>query len=484
VGQPVAGDSLVLELGYIHEKDTAVSWHHVWSTPGFNVNTWKPQNAPYQYFKQVMIPITNEDYLCDHFQFRFRNYASLEPQQGMEGWEGNVDQWHIDYIRLNVNRNINDVFTNDLAFVSPTTSLLQNYQAMPWKQFSSADKKSNFTNQLTNLAGSPRTSLYQYTITRNGNVVGSYSVDAIDIEPYHTSGIQGKASQASPPVSFSPSSLTDTTTFVITHLFQNRAGVDPYPQNDTCVFEQKFLNYYAYDDGTAEYGYCLNNQYNIGSLAMKFSLRQPDELSAVRMWFNHTKNDENLNASFSIIVWKDENGAPGEGLDTLENCKPATQFLDFAEYRFDKKIPVSGDIWVGFKQQGNVQLNIGFDQNNNSREFFKYNTDGHWTTSVFRGTPMIRPMFGTLPPLNNIQETIPSHTVIAPNPAHDYFQIRNYELGITKIEVYNVLGSKIDEKICDSENMQMNIANYSPGIYIIKVYIKNNIVETLKLIKN
>jgi len=482
--QPNINDSLVLEFGFTALGDTAITWKHIWSTPGFNVNQWTSGN-PYQYFKQVMIPITDDYYFCNNFQFRFRNYASLEPQQGIPGWEGNVDQWHIDYIRLDVHRSTNDVFTNDLAFVSPTTSFLKNYQAMPWKQFQNEDMKSNFTNQLTNLSDGVRTSTYEYQITRNGNTVASYVRGAIDIDPYFTNGIQNKAEQASPPISYKPNSLSDTTTFRITHIFQIDAGIDIYAQNDTCVFEQKFLNYFAYDDGTAEYGYVLNNQYNIAFLAMKFSLNRSDSLSAVRMWFNQTKNHENEEATFSIIVWKDNNGEPGEIIFTLEACKPefGEEFLDFAEYRFNKILLDTGKFWIGFEQQGNVQLNIGFDQNNDSRAFFRYNTQGVWETSAYAGTPMIRPVFGDLKPLKiNITQRLT--TTIAPNPATDYIQISNQEIPITKVEIFNIIGQIIDTKQCRDNYIQMNMTNHPPGIYFVRVTTANHTVETFKLIKN
>ena len=484
--QPDKGDSLVLEFGYTRIGDTAVTWNHVWSTQGFNINIWTSDPlTPHQYFKQVMIPITNVNYLCDNFQFRFRNYASLEPQQGISGWEGNVDQWHIDYIRLESNRTITDVYSNDLAFVSPTTSLLKNYQSMPWKQFNAAAVKTNFTNQLTNLSTGTRTSMYQYAITRGENQYGNYSTGVIDIDSYVENGVQNKPDQASPSVRFSLNTLNDTATFAITHIFQNAAGIDIHPQNDTCVFIQKFYNYYAYDDGTAEYGYCLNNEFNTAYLAMKHSLLVPDTLTAVRMWFNHTKNDENADATFTIIVWKDDNGQPDEIIYTLEENKPAfaNSFRNFVEYKFDKKILVSGDIWIGFEQKGNTQLNIGFDQNNDSREFFRYNTRGEWETSAFQGTPMLRPVFGDLVILN-INETKPSRTTVAPNPTQNNILITNYELRITKVEIFNIMGAKMDEKIGNSETVEMHVADLPTGIYLVKIYKENCPPEVFKLIKN
>jgi hypothetical protein len=488
--QPEINDSLVLEFAYYDADKNITVWNHIWSTPGFSVNKWTSEN-PLEYFKQVMIPITDEKYLNPQFQFRFRNYASLEPQLGIMGWQGNVDQWHIDYIRLDIDRNYKDVFTNDLAFVSPTTSFLKNYQAMPWKQFQPADMKSNFTNQLTNLSDGVRASTYKYFINQNEE----YQTGVIDIDPYFTHGIQKKESQAAPAISFTPNYLTDNTTFRITHIFQNAAGVenDFRIANDTCVFEQKFQNYYAYDDGTAEYGYCLNNQYNIAFLAMKYTLRVPDSLSALHMWFNHTKNSENKDAQFTIFVWKDDNGQPdiNNRLYILEGNKPDTlHFSDFAEYKFDKKILVgekdkgTETIWVGFEQKGNVQLNIGFDQNNDAREFFKYNTNGNWTTSAFRGAPMLRPVFG-----NPLNVSVPTHKIstikIAPNPANDRIEITNYELRIKSVEIYDVMGRKqLSHTANHIPQTTIDVSHLSAGIYFVRIYSENNTIETVKLIKN
>ena len=478
--QPDANDSLVLEFGYMKAGEPI--WDHIWSTGGFSLSSWISEN-PLEFFKQILIPITNDNYLCDSFRFRFRNYASLEPQQGISGWEGNVDQWHIDYIRLDINRTKDDKFTNDLAFVSPTTSFLKNYQAMPWKQFQYADMKPNFTNQLANLNSTPRTATYKYSITRSGNsVTPDYVTGAIDIDPYTTSGIQTKPEQAFPVISFKPS-LNDTATFKITHIFQNTAGTDFALANDTCVFEQKFLNYYAYDDGTAEYGYCINNVYNRAYLALKIPLRVADELSGVQMWFNHTKNSENEQAIFSIMVWDDNNGEPGDKIYEMEGLRPqfTSQFLNFFTYKFDEKIRVSGTIWVGFRQQGNVQLNIGFDQNTDSRAFFRFKTQNDWTISAYKGTPMIRPCFGDT--FYSVPENAPiSNIKVFPNPTNGELRVMSGELKVENVEVFDIYGrkQKAESKKQKAEGeIVINIGNLSAGIYFLRVN-----EQTVKIIKN
>jgi len=479
--QPDANDSLVLEFGYM--KGDEPVWDHIWSTGGFSLKTWTDEN-PLEFFKQVLIPITNENYLSNSFRFRFRNYASLEPQQGILGWEGNVDQWHIDYIRIDTGRNMNDKFTNDLVFVSPTTTFLKNYQNVPWNHFEKAAIKDHFTNQLANLSDAPRTATYKYSITRNGNnVTPDYVTGAIDIDPYITHGIQTKPEQATPAISLNPSKLTDTATYIITHVFQNTAGIDFATANDTCVFEQTFLNYYAYDDGTAEYGYCINNTYNRAYLAMKFQILKDDQLSAVQMWFNHTKNSENENAQFSIMVWEDNNGEPGKELSKMEGVRPQfnpIHFLDFVTYKFDNKIPVKENktYWVGFEQQGNVQLNIGFDQNTDSRAFFRYKTQNEWNSSAYKGTPMIRPLFGDT--FYSVPENAPlSKIKVFPNPTTGVLNLiqERIEMSDMRCEIYDIYGRKMSQ--ISNLKSQINISHLPAGIYFLRVD-----GQTVKVIKN
>jgi len=486
--QPNVNDSLVLEFGFTKDilPDSSLTvWKHIWSTSGFALKDWTSQN-PLQYFKQILIPITDANFFCDKFQFRFRNYASLS-EESHDSWVGNVDQWHIDYIRLDVNRNYKDEFTNDLAFAIPTTSMLEKYQAMPWDQFHKDDLKKNFTNYLTNLSDGSRSSTYKYFIFKNSNIVYTHSdQNALSTNPYFSHGFNIIEIQRNPPITYLPA-LTDTTTYKIVHVYANTAVGEVFClSNDTCVFEQKFGNFFAYDDGTAEYGYCLNNPLNYAFLAMKFSLREPDTLSAVRMWFNHTKESANLNASFTIMVWKDENDKPGSVIYKQEKNKPGfgNHFLDFSEYRFNEKILLdTGVFWIGFEQHGNVQLNIGFDQNTDSRDYFKYNTNGNWENSVFKGTPMLRPVFGKL---NNLSiKNIPATTtVVYPNPTTGQLTIDNGQWTINNVEIYDIYGRKqLSIVNCQLSINVINISHLPAGIYFVRIYKDNNTIETVKIVK-
>src|SRR5690606_35655855 len=120
-----AEDSLYLDL-YAPDEDT---WYPVWSRAG---------TAPPDRFEQVMVPITEARHLKSAFRMRFRNDASLG---------GMVDQWHIDYVRLDRNRSAADTVLQDVAFVYEQPGLLQPYTAVPYAKFT-ASPSSYMANQV------------------------------------------------------------------------------------------------------------------------------------------------------------------------------------------------------------------------------------------------------------------------------------------------------------------------------------------------
>ena len=89
---PETNDSLVLEFGIPNEFDT--TWHHIWSAPGQTLAQFLQENDS-NYFKQVMIPITDLNYFKSSFFFRFYNYASIANSTQPTS-RGNEDHWNID----------------------------------------------------------------------------------------------------------------------------------------------------------------------------------------------------------------------------------------------------------------------------------------------------------------------------------------------------------------------------------------------------
>lgn len=466
-------------------------WNEVWSANGCSLDSWLAQN-PLEYFRQVLIPITDEQYLRDNFQFRFRNYASLDLDSwsgnNIVGWASNCDQWNLDYIRLDINRNANDRYPSDVAFVSPTTSALALYQSMPWHQYRPSDMADVFHNELSNLSDQTRNVGYQYTVRRqSGDVVYQSTRNYMNAAPYYDSGLHTYAPHARPDIGYEYAyDGADSATFLITHVFGMEGSSDENRLNDTCRFEQRFHNYYAYDDGTAEAGYSLLSSMSSPAsyLAVQFTLAQPDTLRCVRIWFNSTPNDENFGA-FTLMVWDDDNGRPGNVICSLPAQLPyhASDFLEFANYYPDEPVAIEGTFYVGFFQNHNIQLNVGFDQNNDARGHFFYNISDEWKESYYRGAPMIRPVVGKYYDPTGVGQQHKKSLVLYPNPTTGNLFIQGDD-GIQEPEyqIIDLYGRAVRAGIALQNSI--NLGDLPTGIYFVRVLKDNTVLKTEKIIKH
>lgn len=491
--RPETGDYLYLDFGYPLNGETI--WTNVWSSPGVSLDDWL-LNDPLKlnYFKQILIPITQTVFLTDSFQFRFRNIASLE-DNGVDGWASNVDQWHIDYIKLDINRSMNDIYPNDLTFVSPTTSCLKNYQAVPWSHFQSSMLKQKFDNKMANISNIIKNASYNYYVVKNGSQhLYTYTCNNENIEPYYNSGLQDYTFHATPNIEFTFSQDgADSALFSITHIHKLDGAIgDIIPSNDTIKYDQKFYNYFAYDDGTAEAGYSLynTNPQPKSYLAVKFSLSHPDTLRALKIWFNRTFNDENV-VPFTIMVWNmGINGKPGVVIDSFPAQIPlySEDFLNFATYYLERPVPITGTFFVGIKQEHNIQINLGYDQNTDAREFFVYKTTNIWADPIIKGSPMIRPIVGDYLQPQNVPDIKLYGLTLYPNPTHETLFIRTpsslFENGDPIFyTIYDMYGKTIIKESIQNEVTSVQVDQLANGIYFVKCISQNGKTTTLKFVK-
>ena len=116
--------SLLLEF----YSESSAKWFKVWSAPGTTMQDFLDTN--HCYFKIVMISLNDSldsvRYFSKNFQFRFRNFASLANNY-IPSWAGNVDQWNVDYVYLNIHRSNSDTIFHDITFAEKAPSLLKNY---------------------------------------------------------------------------------------------------------------------------------------------------------------------------------------------------------------------------------------------------------------------------------------------------------------------------------------------------------------------
>jgi hypothetical protein len=136
------------------------------------------------------------------------------------------------------------------------------------------------------------------------------------------------------------------------------------------------------------------------------------------------------------------------------------------------------------KQDDQLTLNIGFDQNTNSQSKLFYNTNGFWANSSFKGSLLLRPIFGDSARAVGIKESSRNDKefIIYPNPANDIITISNSSKSkVTFIELFDMTGKQI-AFLNPIHNNTFNITSITEGFYIVKLYSGNELLKTQKLI--
>ncbi len=470
VEAPELADSLILEFFAPEEN----KWTKSWYSEGYS-NTGV--------FKCVIIPVNEDKYLMDGFKFRFTNYASLGSATN-PSLAVNCDFWHIDYVYLNKNRNINDTIFDDIAFNNPMNSLLKNYEAVPWMHY-----KSSSNIELADFI--------EVKYKNNGNQIG-----VIDSLNFRLSDLSGNA-----PVQFGYGGNNIINPFYqYTFLYNEQPFYFEHNENDFCDFlftsqivtsssdssqnnalnyTQKFRDYYAYDDGSAEAGYgIVGNGSKFGSVAYYFDPVKDDFLRGVYMYFTHAYNDASQKY-FWLNVWsKGENNLPDTLIISLEGKLPeySDELNQFVYYEFEEPVLLTEPFFIGWTQTTEDKLNIGFDLNKTANQNLYYNITDSWVQSSIQGAVMIRPVMGDK--YTEIIDNKNDAITIYPNPAHDkiFFRI-NQNTQILNIQIIDLQGRLIKDFYKPGE-LSINIADLPNGIYFIKFNDLQGLSTVKKFLKN
>lgn len=494
------GDQVTLPCDSVFVPET--KWDRIWATKGMRLDSFLLVNNN-QYFKQVMIPIIDSAYFRNDFQFRFFNYASISTDN-LQSWQSNCDQWNIDYVLLDKGRSRNDSTHKALTFVGQAPSFLNQYQSMPYYQYSNDPTsviKQRVDIYISNLDNGNQTANYYYEVKNDqGSFTFGFDAGSDDLLPFNQAGYASNPSFAHPPVTtfFPPFGNRDSIYFDITHYLEGDLLLG---LADTLRFRQKFFNYYAYDDGTAEFGYGLTP--TGAQLAYKFTLSRRDTLRAIQMYFNKTLTGAN-ERYFHLAVWGDLNGIPGDLLYIKENQKPlfGNELFEFQTYYLDEPLPVQGTFYVGWIQQTSNNLNLGFDASNDVSDKIFYNVTGEWVNSSYKGALMIRPLLGKKigeqPPE---KATSANNFLIVPNPSKDgkfEIQLQYLTPGNNKpqlvipdnerekqiiIEIFTLSGQKVFTSTYKPEFALEHLKN---GIYLVSIidhYQRSHMVQKLVIAK-
>ncbi|MCC6722745.1 MAG: T9SS type A sorting domain-containing protein [Bacteroidia bacterium] len=463
-------DSIILQFKEINDN-----WNTVWKATGGTLTPF--------IFKSIAF--VESKYFINGFQFRFINFSRRT---------GNTNQWHIDYVHLDKNRKTNQSYYEDFSIQSKPSSLLKNYSQMPYSHYladSVAQSSDSIFFYAANLYKNGMNIQAKHTESVNGNIIIStnFLSNSANILP------QNNAKRRFAKFSFNK--ITD----IIFKIKREYQIIDAnfstlYPANDKITVYQEFGSCYAYDDGTAEYGFGYNDDvidpYYKGAIAYKFNLTKSDTLWAVGMFFNQSVSSSK-NIRFDVKGWQ-KITETGKGRNNDEELfviyDQTPKFTDsvngFHIFYLDTPILLpKGEFYIGWEQTGNYHLDVGYDINNGYHQTESSNNlfwadRGNWQSVSFKGALMIRPyigkkvIYGSAKIINTADDKIK----IYPNPAIDIVNIESPNK-ILNVKIFDNTGRLL---FVTNEN-EISVDKLTGGVYTVQVNLMNGKSFTGKIIK-
>ena len=452
---PDAADSLVLEFNH-----PALGWTRQWFIKG---GVTAGQDT---FFTRVDILITDPVFLFDGFQFRFRSFGNVS---------GNLDHWHLDYVRLFSKTITGYADIHDVAFLKNRSRYLNTYTSVPWEHYKNTSPAALLPDSTTlnfiNYNDLPRDIGFNHrSYDNSGGLLGSFGAPLGNIfGPFDPNLAYLYTYPMGYQYSTTPELSPDSNYFDFKDFFSNLGSSNnAIRSNDTIEYRQYFYNYYSYDDGTCEVAYDLINAPN-GKVAMKFDILQGDILRGVQMFFAQ-QNTVVSNKLMTIKIWSSL--SPETVIYQQTNMTP--RYIDslngFAVYVFSSQVNVPTTFYVGFQQIAADGLHLGFDKNTINNPRMYSNISGTWSlVSAAQGTFMMRPFLGdsvlSIHNLSNNNAALHFY----PNPAHDNI---NIDYPLEKSANTFLKFTDLSGRIVYFEqylNTKIDISFLSPGIYILQL---------------
>jgi hypothetical protein len=472
---PENQDSLILEYWNVDDEIWQRAWYQV--ADSVVADNWDTAHV-----------FVNTPLLRNGFQFRFKNYASLS---------GALDHWHIDYVLIEDDASPAIDNFSDLAISYPINTLLKDYTRVPWDHY-------KVTSGNEKMLDRSEISVYNSDLTATIFAAGGFEIryggilqggspfnipSTGTVEPNYVTGLNNCFFDVADNYYYDQSVGGVQAKFdVKVNIASAVSGANQYTENDTCFFTQRFDNYYAYDDGSAEAAYGVDGENSL--MAYKFDAYQAGELTGILIHFVPSVIDHSSEL-FLLTVWGDNDGVPGDIIyqDSYAQAHSPEyngSLTGFRYYKFaeDAFIPVDEVFYVGWENIENVYLNVGADFNTANGDKVLRNTAGTWLTSAYDISLLIRPVFSTgLDYTLGIEREEPSPLELKmfPNPTNGVFKIDGLPTG-SFVSIYDLTGRMVFMVHDESE---FDISYLNKGVYIVDVKdTSGNTIHTGKIIKD
>lgn len=439
-------------------------------------------------FTQVLLKIEDPALFHEDFQFALQSFGNQS---------GPFDLWHVDYIYLNSNRSLGDIYYPDRAINQDLSNIFADYSAIPrthinleedlqmpfyllnnlYNDFQTYEQSATIT--VTKTDGIS-TAKYPFTKEGTGSPIFKDETDVVTVPfPITENGLPEP-----------DSSVQEIEYEVIIKAFDNQidsGNYDPkyapidFRVNDTLRKSFEIKDYYAYDDGTAEAAAGLQMTGN--KLAYQFVLKHVDSAYIHGMDINTVYAGATANGkSIDVHIWENNGEVPGELLIKKSITISGNDLRDsFTRYSIRTPVMVKDTFFIGFTLTSSGKLPIGLDKNSDNTSKIFENVSGEWLPIGDRisGTLMMRPFVGPEPsgPVTSIEDDIiPEEPAFAlyPNPSNDG---RFYLQGnVKEIQAINVAGQEISYEFERSNGKESQLFIPQKGVFILKILIDHQFV--------
>lgn len=478
---PEQSDSLILEF-----RNDQRQWVRVHTFEGLD---YVPLDSfpPFTFFG---IQIDKPEFLHKAFQFRLTGFISPG---------GSVDLWHADYFYLGPSINADNQNFNDVAFVGPPTSLLKNYTSLPWRHF-----KGHVDDELTDDFSALFYNHFDFPVTLNVSGVNYLeTTTGLDFNQNFTI-LESGENILPKTTTLRQGNIPDLNFGQIKTLLKTQIPDAPYRNlrtefafvntsqeasfrvNDTVYLNTPFYNYFAHDDGTAEWQAFFKHSNGTGQhLATQFKANVPDTIHAVQLMFPHVVGDVQ-DQVFNLKIWA--GSLQSEPVFERQLLRPfyANNVLDtlqgFTTYVLDdflgEETPVTipaGDFFVGLEQVTTSAsgIPIGLDIQNpcDCNWYSNNNVDWKKFPASVGGALMIRPVMAPTQSTSTgtSDKTGESALVrVFPNPTSGLLFFKGREEAATdyQVLVYNESGQLL---LKHSLPEKLDLRRFNNGIYFVQV---------------
>ncbi|GAB2647992.1 hypothetical protein GCM10027035_47060 [Emticicia sediminis] len=453
---PDSDDSLVVL--FLNNKN---QWKTIWRQEGISKDA----------FTQKILAVNQAEYFHKNFQFRFET-------RGRQS--GAFDMWHVDFVYLNKQRRLKDIYTQDIALRGFKNSYLKRYSAMPLRQYlvnPSAETNSSMEVLVSALQRNARLVNFTWTVSdtvsksillneRGGNetVTTPNPPNKRNNVPVFSTFPQKQA-----VLKFTQRIAYEGTGTTIVPDSTNNIPDALLLSNDSVSVYTPLLDYYAYDDGTAETG--ADTDQTLGKVAVKFSLNRADTVNAVR--FNFTPYFKDIAGQFFLLqITESTNGKPAKILHQQSvRVRYPSEINGFVEYPLDMNIAVKDTFFVSWTKVNEDVIGVGVDKNSDFSSNIYYSLGNEWIQNKsLKGSLMVRPVMGFKANSSGqngspLASEVPNDKqfLVYPNPTSGVLRW-NFE-NIQSISIFDVSGKEIFHKKTDSQ--ELNIENLPDNIYYI-----------------